>query len=216
MMICTSAISSIDSLLANFKGVEKEEGSAFQKYFRQAISLFAASDAALNPPPVPTHSRPAKGAGSASTSIPTRARQQMPTSGINLPRKPTASESSWATVIRNGHKKARAAAAETASVGQNKSREQFKALAPKKDSHIPPRSQVSGLFGKKQQLPSKIQDRRLFLRLPPEHEWRKLSPAGIRDIVVKKMAISPAYIRQIKPVRSGFALSPSNPNAREA
>ena len=30
------------------------------------------------------------------------------------------------------------------------------------------------------------------------------------------MAISPAYIRQIKPVRSGFALSPSNPNAREA
>ncbi|KAI1001072.1 hypothetical protein K3495_g7127 [Podosphaera aphanis] len=133
MMICTSAISSIDSLLANFKeGVEKEEGSAFQKYFRQAISLFAASDAALNPPPIPTHSRPAKGgkagkgnlpdkpavvtksqAGSASTSIPTRARQQMPTSGINLPRKPTASESSWATVVRNGHKKARAAAAET-------------------------------------------------------------------------------------------------------
>ncbi|KAI1005748.1 hypothetical protein K3495_g2462 [Podosphaera aphanis] len=62
MMICTSAISSIDSLLANFKeGVEKEEVTAFQIYFRQAISLFAASDAAPNPAPVPTYSRPAKG-----------------------------------------------------------------------------------------------------------------------------------------------------------
>ncbi|KAI1005751.1 hypothetical protein K3495_g2461 [Podosphaera aphanis] len=30
------------------------------------------------------------------------------------------------------------------------------------------------------------------------------------------MAISPAYITQIKSVRSGFALSPSNPNVREA
>ncbi|KAI0999897.1 hypothetical protein K3495_g8300 [Podosphaera aphanis] len=61
-MICTSIISNIDSLPANFnEGIEKEEGIAFLTYFRQAISLFAASEAAPTPPPVPTHSRPSKG-----------------------------------------------------------------------------------------------------------------------------------------------------------
>ncbi|KHJ36373.1 putative eka-like protein [Erysiphe necator] len=51
-------------------------------------------------------------------------------------------------------------------------------------------------------------DSRLFVRLPLEHEWRKLSPASIREMVVKRLSISPASIGLIKPARSGFALSP--------
>ncbi|POS84553.1 hypothetical protein EPUL_002906 [Erysiphe pulchra] len=47
--------------------------------------------------------------------------------------------------------------------------------------------------------PPENADKRIFLRLPQEHQWRNLSPAGIREIVVKKLAISPASIGRIKP-----------------
>ncbi|KHJ32808.1 putative eka-like protein [Erysiphe necator] len=50
-------------------------------------------------------------------------------------------------------------------------------------------------------------DKRLFLRLTNDNEWRKLSPPGIREMVVKKLSISPVSIDLIKPVRIGFALS---------
>ncbi|POS86625.1 hypothetical protein EPUL_003798 [Erysiphe pulchra] len=44
-------------------------------------------------------------------------------------------------------------------------------------------------------------DKRLFVRIPKEHEWRKISPAGLCET---------------KPVHSGFALSPCKNEAREA
>ncbi|KHJ34198.1 putative eka-like protein [Erysiphe necator] len=58
-------------------------------------------------------------------------------------------------------------------------------------------------------------DSRLFVRLPLEHKWRKLSPACIREMIVKRLSISPASIGLIKPVRTGFALSPCSIEARE-
>ncbi|KHJ34775.1 putative eka-like protein [Erysiphe necator] len=60
-----------------------------------------------------------------------------------------------------------------------------------------------------------VADRRLFIRQPEEHEWRKLSPAGVHEIIVKKIAISPALFGKVKPVHSGFALSPFSEEARE-
>ncbi|KHJ31883.1 putative eka-like protein [Erysiphe necator] len=60
-----------------------------------------------------------------------------------------------------------------------------------------------------------VSDKRLFDRLPQGHEWRKLSPAGIREVIVKKLHISPSLIGRIKPVHSGFALSPCSAEARE-
>ncbi|KAI0992422.1 hypothetical protein K3495_g15763, partial [Podosphaera aphanis] len=180
---------------------------------------------------VPTHSRPSKSNKVNKTNFsnksavvavpqvalaPVRAGKQTQISAPNIPSKPVATGNSWATVVRNGHKKVRASTAETSSAGQNKPNEQQKLSTPKKVLHQPLRSNVSGIYGKKQQAPTKFEDKRLFLRLPLEHDWRKLSPAGIREVVVKKMAISPAHIGLIKPIRSGFALSPSNPNAREA
>ncbi|POS85592.1 hypothetical protein EPUL_002819 [Erysiphe pulchra] len=59
-------------------------------------------------------------------------------------------------------------------------------------------------------------DNRLFVRLPQEHEWRELSPAGIREVIVQKLAISPSLFGKVKPIHSGFALSPSGTEAREA
>ncbi|KHJ33554.1 putative eka-like protein [Erysiphe necator] len=58
-------------------------------------------------------------------------------------------------------------------------------------------------------------DFRLFVRLPLEHEWLKLSPTGIREMIVKRLSISPASIGLIKPVRAGFAPSPYSIEARE-
>ena len=58
--------------------------------------------------------------------------------------------------------------------------------------------------------------RRLLIRLSENHDWRKLSPAGIREVIVRKPSISPTSISSIKPVRSGFAISPRNNEAREA
>ncbi|KHJ35116.1 putative eka-like protein [Erysiphe necator] len=42
-----------------------------------------------------------------------------------------------------------------------------------------------------------------------------LSPAGLREVIVKRLSISPASIGLIKPVLSGFAISPSNEKSRK-
>lgn len=60
------------------------------------------------------------------------------------------------------------------------------------------------------------QDKRQFIRLSHDHEWRNLSPAGIRDVIVRKLFISLTFIKSIKNVRSGFALCSCSTQAREA
>ncbi|KHJ30082.1 putative eka-like protein [Erysiphe necator] len=61
-----------------------------------------------------------------------------------------------------------------------------------------------------------ISDSKLFVRLPINHEWRTLSPSGLREVIVKRLGVSPASFGLIKPVRTGFALSPCCSKAREA
>ncbi|KHJ34645.1 putative eka-like protein [Erysiphe necator] len=102
---------------------------------------------------------------------------------------------SWATVARNGQKKALVA-------------------------HIID-LQVNTVTRGTQKLPNKeksatiVSDKKLFVRLLLEHEWRNLFPAGIREVIVKKLMNSPSLIGKIKPVRSGFALSPCSTEARD-
>ncbi|POS87835.1 hypothetical protein EPUL_000746 [Erysiphe pulchra] len=57
---------------------------------------------------------------------------------------------------------------------------------------------------------------KLFVRLPLDHEWRNLSPAGLKEVIVKHQAVSPASIGLIKPVRTGFAISPCSIAVRGA
>ncbi|KAI1006775.1 hypothetical protein K3495_g1438 [Podosphaera aphanis] len=125
---------------------------------------------------------------------------------LELPAKPSnMPESSWATVARNGHKKMRTSGPK---------------LTPPKDMNRKPEAcppthpqpSKSGHGSKSNQNDS---DKRLFLRLLLEHEWRKLSPAAIRELIVKRLSVSPSYIGRSKPVRSGFALSLCNSDARE-
>ncbi|KAI0991682.1 hypothetical protein K3495_g16505, partial [Podosphaera aphanis] len=110
-----------------------------------------------------------------------------------LPKTPQSSQNTWATVARNGQKKARVILSnkkQVVSVSQP--------IVTKEKSQTTP------------------MDNRLFVRIPVEHEWRKLSPAGLREVIVNKLSISPSLIGKIKPVHSGFALSPCNNEAREA
>ncbi|KAI6245454.1 hypothetical protein HI914_06680 [Erysiphe necator] len=111
----------------------------------------------------------------------------------SLPLRPIANESSWLTVVRNGFNKTRTA---TTPVSQ-----QTIPTQPRSSGHQPNYCLVN--------------NERLFIRLKNEHEWRKLSSAGIREIIVNKSYISPSAIGTINPVRSGFALSPCTNEGQE-
>lgn len=98
-------------------------------------------------------------------------------------------------MARNGLKKARVTPSTTTQTAP---------VGTKKDK--------SGIRSSSNKDPS---DKRLFVRLPADHEWRKLLPAGIREVIVKKLSISPTLIGKIKLVHSGFALSPCSSEAQE-
>ncbi|KHJ31153.1 putative eka-like protein [Erysiphe necator] len=210
LMICTTISSSIESTLANFKNeIEKEEVEAYKAYLRLAIANFAAVDTSPTPPKVPTYSRPTKHSSNGSgkdknvlkkVAIATPQIMKSATSPIGnkqeahkLPKIPQIRQDTWSTVARNGQKKARV-------ILNNKTQ-----VAPVNQRRV-----------NKENSSSTPVDKRLFFRISKEHEWRKLSSAGLREVIVKKLSISPALIGKIKPVNSGFALSPSNTEAREA
>ncbi|POS82999.1 hypothetical protein EPUL_003800, partial [Erysiphe pulchra] len=214
LLICTTIISSIDSALANFQDeIEKEEDVAFKAYLRQAIANFAATDSSPSPPRVPVHTRPNKGGGNsngkgkdkdkistkkAAVATPKIILSQGSNLGsskeVELLRIIPSSDISLVTVARKGQKKAR--------VTHN--------------SHVASGIKVVQKLSKEDKSASIISDKRLFFRLSLEHEWLKLSPAGIRVVKVEKLLISPSPIGKIKPVNSGFALSPCNAEVREA
>ncbi|POS83908.1 hypothetical protein EPUL_004747, partial [Erysiphe pulchra] len=112
------------STLVNFNDdIEKEEVEAFKAYLRLAIANFAAVDTSPTPRKVPTHFRPTKYSSNGSgkdknfvkkVAIATpRIMMSAASTGGKiqeahiLPKKPQISQNTWATVARNGQKKAR-------------------------------------------------------------------------------------------------------------
>ncbi|KHJ33346.1 putative eka-like protein [Erysiphe necator] len=170
-----------------------KEVIAFKAYLRQAIANFAAVNNSPNPPKIPSHSKPTKICGSGSGRS-KNVEKNVPVAITQLPKAPQVLQNTWVTVARNGHKKARA--------------------TTNSNVNITPMRKIRPRESRKEKSPA-TPDKRLFLRLPQEHEWRKLSPAGICEIIVKKLSISPTLIGRIKPIHSGFALSPCSTEARE-
>ncbi|KHJ34843.1 putative eka-like protein [Erysiphe necator] len=176
-----------------------------------AIANFAAVENSPAPPQIPSHTRSNKSGGYGSANgknglkkvaIATPRAPMGVAAKIgkiyeapSLPKIPKMTENTWATVTINGQKKARVTPS---------TKTQAAPAGTKKDK--------SGIRSPPNKDPS---DKRLFVRLPVDHEWRKLSPAGIREVIVKKLSISPTLIGKIKPVHSGFALSPCSSEARE-
>ncbi|RKF84337.1 putative eka-like protein [Golovinomyces cichoracearum] len=120
----------------------------------------------------------------------------------------SANESSWSTVVRNGFKKTKTA---TIPASQQETPTQ-----PRSSGHQLDYRLVNNKMPIPTQQATRPQDKRLFIHLTDGHDWCKLSPAGIREIIVNKLAISASAIGTIKPVRSGFALSPCTNEARDA
>ncbi|RKF65207.1 putative eka-like protein, partial [Golovinomyces cichoracearum] len=99
---------------------------------------------------------------------------------LNLPNKPQ-TESIWATVVLKGQKKARiltdhnAESVSNTNTKQKAQQHDFQSLKNNTVSTQPYRGKSSS---------QEHLDQRFFLRLSQGHEWRKLSPAGIRALLV--------------------------------
>lgn len=184
---------------------------AFKVYLRLAIAKFAEVDISPVPPRIPSDIRTNKsgayGSGNGKNDLKkvdiTTPRTPM---GVfakvgkmceapSLPKIPKMTKNSWATVSRNGQEKARITSS---------TKTQVASVGTKKDK--------SGITS-----PSTIEssDKRLLIRLPLDHDRCKLPPAGILEVIVKKLSISPSLIGKTKPVHSGFALSSCSSEARE-
>ena len=118
---------------------------------------------------------------------------------------------SWATAARNGQKKARVELDKDTYHAQPRKTEQ----AAQPQQAPPPGKQIKHQPKGIKQSGSAGADKRIFLRLPQEHEWRKLSPSGIREVAVRHLEVSPSAFGRIKSVRTSFALSPCNDATRE-
>ncbi|KHJ36123.1 putative eka-like protein [Erysiphe necator] len=224
LSICTSVICNIESTYLVFKDdIEKEEADIIRNYLQQAIARLVASDNAPKFPLIPHHTKlPVTKGSTQEKVIPKKKASTIPLTPLTnhkgpQPRKREKElqsdnnnnkiqQNSWATVTRNGHKKSRimqSTPIHTAKITILQSR--FPAR---------PSNNIKNL-NKRKKNKTKKSDSRLFVRLSQEDEWRKLSPAGIREMIVKRLHVSPAFIGLIKPIRSGFALSPCSSEARE-
>lgn len=218
-LICTNFISCIDSTVSSFQeGAEKEMAKILHAYLRSAISEFAAADSSPSVPKFLPKNNALTSNGVHKANLPAKPTivatppelserklaQKITQLENTLPKPSKTTEIPWSTVVRNGHKKARATLTSVTQTTQPK----------QKIAQVVLKTALNPKTATKESATS-IQDKRLFIRLSNDHEWRKLSPAGIREVVVKRLSISPTSIGTIKPVRSGYALSPRNDETRQ-
>ncbi|KHJ31628.1 putative eka-like protein [Erysiphe necator] len=188
----------------------KEEDDLVKNYLQQAITLLAASDNASKSPPIPHLTKPLKTKGfiqgkdltknkapniflnTLTSQKESQPRKSIPEDHFEINK---VQQNSWVMIARNGHKKSRAQQSLQNPMNNTKPLQH----------HLPVQS-PSIMRNSKNSKKSNLDksDSRLFVRLPLEHEWRKLSPAGIREVIVKRLSISPASIGLIKPVRIGL------------
>ncbi|POS85814.1 hypothetical protein EPUL_001067 [Erysiphe pulchra] len=216
LIICTTVISNLDSTIANFtEEIAIEEAVALKLYLRQAVANFAAADSLTSPPCVPSHTRPNKGNGKG------KDKEMNTNTNINMSMNTTkkVAVATPKNILSQSSNRASMKEAEqlrvmptTMNLGRQwRSACNLQAALVNKAIPNMTNKSKSSLRAS----PSlSTADTRLFVRLPQDHEWRKLSPAGIRKVIVKKLHISPSLIGKIKPVHSGCALSPCNSEAR--
>ncbi|POS82858.1 hypothetical protein EPUL_005237 [Erysiphe pulchra] len=110
---------------------------------------FAAVANSPNPPKIPSHSKLTKGSGSGSGRG-KNVEKNIPVPIPQIPRPLQTSQNAWVTIARNGQKKAR--------------------VTPNNNIHITPVSKIRPQKSNKEKSPATPTDKRLFLRLPQEHE----------------------------------------------
>ncbi|POS88381.1 hypothetical protein EPUL_000930 [Erysiphe pulchra] len=171
--------------------IEKEEAVALKAYVRLAIANFAADDSALAPPRIPSQLQTTKANGYGSRKdkdIEKKSRRNSSNSkerslkALSLPKIPSTNEKekTWATVARHDQKKAR--------------------VTPTTKTQAAPMSKLTQLMPVREKSTLKDpSEKRLFFRIPKDHQWYKLSPAGIREVIVQELYILPSPIGRIRP-----------------
>lgn len=106
-----------------------------------------------------------------------------------LPRRPQVIESAWATVARKA------------------------ATLPDPPANLAKRRPVT-LTNSAGKEPIK-DDKRLFLRMGRDHEWRLLSPVTIKKLVTERAGVAPSAIIAMTQVRSGLAIECTSDALRE-
>ncbi|CCU83181.1 EKA-like protein, partial [Blumeria hordei DH14] len=185
--ICSTAISSVEAALQPLStGEDKNFVDSIKVYLRAAIAQFVAAGPSTAPPVLPQ--RPS--VGTPATVIPVAIPRNISKATAPLPLRST-----WATVTRAGHQKSGAQApANITSVSA--------APSARKQEKKPAAATTAS------------KDDRLFLRLDANHEWRQLSPAGVREAVAKQTHCTPSDVDQVQRVPTGFAIRAKSPDAK--
>ncbi|POS82704.1 hypothetical protein EPUL_005852, partial [Erysiphe pulchra] len=175
LIIFTTTISSFNNTLACCKDeIEKEEAAAFKAYLQLAIANFGALDSSPTPPKIPSHSRPTRG------------------SSHELRKDKTIGKKAAVVIPRS-----------ILSVDPSVRRTQVIFSLPKAPQAVEyswaivaPLMRKAAISVSNKDKPTTrastntaTSDRRLFVRLALEHEWRKLSPAGIHEPVYSGSAL---------------------------
>ena len=192
---------------AKFGDLAKSLGASVKALAADFLQIGAESEAAPLPAkPVtqvtPASLPPAPRAQHQRTTEPPRPKTAVQDTGVaqaaTKPQPPAPATATWAVVARRGAKKAR----------NNITSEPTHGSKATPASSAGPKTQEKKGNGKNEP------DPRIFLRLAPDHAWRKLSPAGARDALSKALGTRYSWIDKVQAVKSGFAITAADQTAR--
>ena len=194
--LCTAAINGVEDALSPLaNGDNRQYIDAMKTHFRAAIAQFMSTELGVAVTTLPP--RPPRPASNVTfwDNPPPGLRSSQPIQILEPTiAEPRAAESTtWATVTRRGQQKSSA----PASSGRAPSKQPSTPRDPAKTA-APPR-----------------QDERLFLRLGKDHDWRQLSPAGVREAVAQHLGLTSDIIEHVYRVPTGFALKAKDEETRQ-
>ncbi|KAI1001736.1 hypothetical protein K3495_g6467 [Podosphaera aphanis] len=188
--LCSAATTGAETALSSLITNQNEQYiNSMVSYIRAAIAQFLTTGSGSSPPiltPRPTDAIPRE---RPAVSLTSRLHTQVVRPVVPKP----AAKATWATVTSRGQKQSSA----PVNVGRT----------PLKQINAP-------------QTPAKLaapstQDERLFPRLGKDHDWRKLSSAGVREAVGQLLSLPPTTIEHVYRVPTGFALRAKDEETRQ-
>ncbi|CCU82233.1 EKA-like protein [Blumeria hordei DH14] len=172
IMICTAAINAVETAVSLYSEKSSDPFiNSLKLYLRAAVAQFMKSGPSAAPPILPQ--RPSC---QDTISCPTiKAKERTPMKNQEPQRQVTHAKTTWATVTRGSSQKS---------------------IAPVKAVRVV-LSPVVQVKTQARPATAKPKDVRLFLRLEKEHAWRALSPAGVRDAMIKLVEVSSSNIEHV-------------------
>lgn len=200
IQICTTAINAVEnSLSPMLTGSNKLFVDSLRIFLRASIAQFLQVGPGATPPELPKVP-PKSHLNKTSTyeeSFPLLEPRSCTKSVDQLEPKEQRKEESWVPASKTG-------------ISKHKGQLNLKTTTTSSHQKKPSTTLSQKSIYKKDAAPKTVpkDDRlydRLFLRIPRDHEWRNLTPAGIREAVIRKMGCSPTLIDKIIPMQCGYA-----------